>query len=314
MKIIVITQQHKLPFGIEPTQQIIDATIRLQLKVADELKKQPDYPIVIEGLCEDATEDDALSIADVVKWMFPAGIPTDFNELSGSQKDFLYKYGATRTLFYLGEILLLFKSIHKDVSDALDKRISQGDYQDIFALREIEAINCAKEAATKYCGKTEGATVILVFGGGHDFESRCRDEGIEYELIDTVIPISDEVSEETIAYELSGQKEPIQKELITFLDAMSAKSTKKKEEQSFESQLNALNSRLQLVPKDIPSRLKRAKIFLKQKNYSQALDDYSYVLGEYPTNIKAKKGVEFCKKHLLLEDIDSDLPPTPEPK
>jgi len=190
MRIIHIKQLHKLPFEIKASSEVLNATIHSQFMVAQELKKHTRCPILREGLYEDASDASSNPLSDVAKMFFPKGFPTNFHELTSLQKEFLYDQGATFTLFYLGEIPSLYKSIHRDVSDIFDNQIAEGAYEKISAPREIEAIECAKEAAINYFGKKDDATVIIVFGGFHDFKPYCDKEGFEHEVVDARVVLS----------------------------------------------------------------------------------------------------------------------------
>lgn len=186
MKIIHITQLHKLPFGIKPEPGYIESSVQSQFKVAHEIKKHPEYPVLVEGLNENVSEAASYPLYNVAKMIFPDGFPNSFLDLTKLQKDFLYEKGAVHTLFYLDDIKSIYKSIHKDASDIIDKKISDGGYEHIFLPREQEAIECAKEAAMGSSHNLEGATVFLVYGGGHDMKSHCDRENFEYEIIDTL--------------------------------------------------------------------------------------------------------------------------------
>ena len=102
------------------------------------------------------------------------------------QKRFLYENGAGLTLFYLGEIPKVYKSIHKEISENIDRKILKDNFELIFKPREEEAISCAKEAAIKQLGELNNATIILMFGKAHNFLPYCEKEEFELETINTV--------------------------------------------------------------------------------------------------------------------------------
>jgi hypothetical protein len=186
MRIIHITQQHKLPFGMKPTSECVESTVQSQFKVAHEIKKHPEYPVLEEGLYENASEAKAYPFSGIVKMIFPDGFPNTYSDLTKLQKEFLYEEGAVRTLFYLGDIKSIYKSIHKDASDTVSKEISEGKYEHVFMPRELEAIECAKEAALENFRNLDDASIFLVYGGGHDFKPHCDRERFDYEKVDTV--------------------------------------------------------------------------------------------------------------------------------
>lgn len=155
--------------------------------------KHPGYPVVLESLDEDVFNASLLPIADAAKQIF-AGFPKDFDYLTSLQKEFIYENSGTLTLFYLRKIPAVYKSIHKDKNAEINKNILEGKTEQIFVPREIEAIECAKEAALKQFGTLDNATVIIVLGRGHDLKPYCKKAGFEYELVNTVDPIYPHIS------------------------------------------------------------------------------------------------------------------------
>ncbi|OGT38924.1 MAG: hypothetical protein A3F12_01960 [Gammaproteobacteria bacterium RIFCSPHIGHO2_12_FULL_38_14] len=201
MRIIHINQAHK-PALANPPQEIIDEIIRSQFQVGQELKKYTGYPILLESLHKDLSDASSFSlemakISLSAKILFPEGFPKNFSNLDPIQKNFLYDQGVVFTLFYLGEIPVLYKSIHGEVRNNIDQQISEGRYGQVFTPRELEAIECAKETAIKTFKTLDKATIIIVFGGGHNFKPYCDKEGFEYELINTIqrIPQDQEVQQ-----------------------------------------------------------------------------------------------------------------------
>ncbi len=278
VKIIHINQQHKLPFGIKPVPETVKATVQSQFMIAQELKKHLKCPILLEGLYEDGFNGTSLPFAHVAKMLFPKGFPKNFAELTQLQQDFLYDQGAVFTLFYLGEIPSMCKSIHKEASRIINKQISEGAYEKIHSPREIEAIECAKEAAIRQFGTLDNATVIIVFGGAHNFKPYCEKEGFEHEVINTQVTPSSQQNPSYIAKE--------------------SFSAEKAKQNMNEDPLGALNRRLEEYPGDITSRLKRAELHITQSNHEKALEDYNYVHSKYPANSDALKGIETCNQRL----------------
>ena len=173
MKIIHIKQFHKI--SSNPTSLVLEAVAQSQFLVAQTIKAHATCPVVREGLYEDMVETNLL-MSDVAKTIFPHGLPDDFDQLTSLQKEFLYEEGAAFTLFYLGNIPAVYKAIHQKVSEELDSKIAEGQNELIFEPREQEAMQCAKEAAIKKCGRIDNATVILVFGRDHNFQPYCKKE------------------------------------------------------------------------------------------------------------------------------------------
>lgn len=256
-----ITQAHKLPFGMKPEPEYIETVIQSQLNVAQAIKEHKNRPVLVEGLHEDAFFDPDNEFNKAAKMIFPQGLQRNSKELTSLQREFLYSNGAAFTMLYLGEIPRLYKSIHKEASDVIDQQISSGDFEKIFSPREKEAIDCVKEAASKQSDNPNKTTVLLVYGGGHNFDSYCKLENFDCEVINT----------------FNNQK----------FNRPSAASVGASA--SIDSLLSELNNRLTEYPGDIDSRLKRADIFFSTWQYSKAKTDYEYVIKKYPANTFAAK-------------------------
>ncbi|BCA94874.1 hypothetical protein TUM19329_12350 [Legionella antarctica] len=188
MRIIHIAQLHKIPFINKPTKEVFDRVIQSQLKVAQEIKKHPHhFPVVVEGLSKNLKDASFSGMSNYLKMRFPSGLPTNSNELNQKEKEFIYEYGAALTLFILGEIPSIYKSIHKEAHEVIRTEISNGNFQNIFAPREEEAIKCIKETAINHFGKIDDSTVIIVFGAKHNFKPYCIRENFDLEVIDTTL-------------------------------------------------------------------------------------------------------------------------------
>src|SRR3990167_4683780 len=133
MRIIHINQAHK-PALANPPQEIIDEIIRSQFQVGQELKKYTGYPILLESLHKDLSDASSFSlemakISLSAKILFPEGFPKNFSNLDPIQKNFLYDQGVVFTLFYLGEIPVLYKSIHGEVRNNVDQLLKLNEEQ-----------------------------------------------------------------------------------------------------------------------------------------------------------------------------------------
>ena len=188
MKIIHIGQKHKSEFHFE--QCDIENTVQSQFRVAQKIRKYRHYPILTEGLYEDLLDAPSQLFSDVASTLFDRGFPTDFNVLTEIQKTFLYRYGAARTLFWLGAIPAVYKTADNAIDIATVKKANEGisDYDTVHGDRDIYAVKCAKEVASKLFKNTDDAVVIIVLGLGHSdgLQKICEQEAIEYQLVDTV--------------------------------------------------------------------------------------------------------------------------------
>lgn len=188
MKIIHIKQRHKLPFDIKTSPEFKESTVRSQFMVAQEIRKYPGCPIVAEGCSDDISDATSHLFSEVAQLVFPKGFPTNFDDLTTQQKDFLYDQGAAWVLFFLGKIPSIYKSIHKEADITLAQGVLEGfKAEKIYPSLNLEAIACSKEAAIKHFNQLDGITVILVYGYHHDFKPYCEKEEIEYETINTVL-------------------------------------------------------------------------------------------------------------------------------
>lgn len=59
--------------------------------------------------------------------------------------------------------------------------------------------------------------------------------------------------------------------------------------------IESLNQKLKEYPKNVANRLQRASILYSRGRKSEALEDYEFVLSEYPANRAAQEGLEKCK-------------------
>lgn len=187
MKIIHLVQQNKLPSWIKSSPKIIEETVQSQFMIAQEIKKHPGFPVLVEGLSVDVSDVDSINLSHVVrKILFPDGFPWSFKKLTPLQKDFLYTEGAARTLFFLGVIPSLHRSTREEISNFIERETSKPLSWLKQAAHEIEAIVCAKKAAINRFQKLDGATVIIIFGSSYDFKPYCDERNFEHEVVNTV--------------------------------------------------------------------------------------------------------------------------------
>lgn len=156
----------------------IDRIAYSQFQIIKEILANPDHMIVLEGLMEDMTPETKdswpMCINDAHE-LFSNGIPEKFSELTSLQKMFLAERGGPSTLYFLGKI----DYIHKSMGTSFYKKHKKEAYEDPaefedmdFSLtaREIKAITCLQRAAQKTGNKE--VHVFLIFGALHNFEAR----------------------------------------------------------------------------------------------------------------------------------------------
>jgi|LauGreDrversion4_2_1035121.scaffolds.fasta_scaffold380560_1 hypothetical protein len=310
MKIYHLKQQHNLPFGIQATPEYKNNTVRSQMLLADFIKSHPGLPVLTEGLYEDQKFDESCSMmSSAMKTVFPEGIPDKFEDLTELQKDVLYDYGAARVLFFLQTIPAIYKSIHKDECEKIDREIEAGHYSLIFHARETEAISCVIEAARG----TGQEGVILIFGGAHDFGEKCKAGGIELDEVDCRVlatapasppfPTTDPDPATTThsAGDTTGShiSDPVMHSAAgTSLSAP-------------HSTIDRLNARLSEYPGDIEARLERARILEARGLMAEALQDYKYVNEQYPANPVARDALQRLDKVETAADSTTTTSPRP---
>lgn len=172
----------------------IDQVARSQFDLAHFLVENPEYVVFKEGLFEDIgpkayadQEKDPRSLVLVARMIFPRGIPNKFDELSNLQKEFLAEIGAGLTLFYLGTIKEIHRTITPDeshrIDGAIEKKASElgglsssilAQHPEISRLifhdREMAASQEVKSFLEKKNTDSK-AKVLLVFGSAHDFSA-----------------------------------------------------------------------------------------------------------------------------------------------
>lgn len=279
---IHVAQAHKLPFGMKPSSEYVETVLQSQLQVAQAIRKYPGRPILVEGLYEDATFNPENPFNMAANMIFPQGLQfNDVNELTALQREFLYEYGAVFTLFYLGEISSLYKTIHKEASEIIDHQILSGDFDKIFNAREKETIECVKEAVATQSHDT----VLVIFGAAHNFSPLCNNENFYCEVINThdlQQGMLENTNSERNVLDSSENNKNLNLAVKNEGFELSEQST----------DLIKLNERLKEYPGDIASRLNRAAIFTQKNQFSDAKADYEYVIKQYPTNKIAAEKLE----------------------
>lgn len=298
MKIYHLKQQHTLPFGIEATPQYKNDTVRSQMLLANFIKSHPGLPVFIEGLYEDQKFDESCSkMSSAVKMVFPKGIPDKFEDLNERQKEVLYEYGAYHVLFFLKIIPAIYKSIHKDESEKIDREIEAGNYSLISHVRETEAINCVIETV----GGTGQDSVILIFGAAHNFGEKCKARGIELVEVEcTVLATAPDWPPAITTHSAS--------ECPTDFKVGLPQSAA---QISLFAPSSTLDARLSECPGDIAARLERARIFETIGLTTKALEDYKYVNAKYPDNLVARDALIRLVKGETAADSKTTTSPGP---
>lgn len=217
-----VKQTHMPPAGIEVTKTEKDDVAYSQFNVCRAIIANPDALVVQEGLHENYTPELVSKNQNTVraKQVFSNGIPEHYEELNSEQKDYLARRTGPVTLFDLGILSHIYKSIGKVESDQINALIAAGHFNVIYAARERLAIKYAKEAAKS--AAEQNVNILLVFGGVHDFASRIQSSADGDNLfysgyIETSLHDDEMTSSETteMLYKLSDSAE------ITTNDAVS---------------------------------------------------------------------------------------------
>lgn len=185
-RFIHIKDMHRLPGKFSQDNPLTVAVVRSQLKVVETIRNfQGDFHVFTESLEKDLDIKDCdRSIVFMAHHLFPDGIPSTIDELTLSQKDFIYDYGAPDLMLFLNQIPKLYATSKKISRLMLENAIKQGDTETQFDAREEETIACVKEVFTSQEATNRGQPVALVvFGGSHDFQTLSNREGFSYEKI-----------------------------------------------------------------------------------------------------------------------------------
>jgi len=196
--------------GLKVAIKLLDKIVQAQLKVVQTIKKYSNIPVVNEGcdrtLSHPLTDDIAIQLSDVIKEIFPQGIPEKLDSLTYVQKRLLYDYGAPFLLFMLGQITTLYRSCDEDGELAEAEKhlssIKNDNYYnkllDILDVpREKEAIQYAIEAIYLDNNKINttclpNRQVLLVYGSAHNFKRHCIEPYLsQYGLLDIAVQVID---------------------------------------------------------------------------------------------------------------------------
>jgi hypothetical protein len=256
--------------------------------------------------------------------IFAQGVNQDYNALTALQEKFIYENGGALTLFYLGEISSIYKSIHKEVGDAIHQQVRSNDFSSIDLPREKEAVACAKEAVMEHYGRLNGSSVLVVFTANHDFRPLCDQEGISHESIEasdlslskefdvlknikprgsqrdsigTRPPLMARSRPELVEHDRKSLKEVNEEELQNLPENIKSRLRGYRQNRVSPPNYNALeklNKELQDCPGYIDNRLARAALHMKNRDFPSAIKDYEYVLKEYPANREAQEQLKRC--------------------
>lgn len=191
LEITHLKQFHKIP-GIPEYDQykpICNKIAKHQYELAKYLTQNPNIPVIVESLYDNIDCINSSDMCNVTKnFIFPQGLPDNFNQLTFLQKKFLYEEGAATTLVYMGILPIVYKSIDKEFSDKIDAEAEQLSYEELyqkvttdddFGNRENFALDNAALVAEAVYGISNENKIFIIFGGAHDFKNECNDRGFE---------------------------------------------------------------------------------------------------------------------------------------
>ncbi len=185
-RFIHIKDRHTAPVtfrNAEDKQFYTGLMLESQLRVIEAIRQHPGCPVLFQGLDEDRNLDACSpGIIKEAKWLFSNDIPTTVNALNGAQREFLCDYQAANLLLFLGEIPILYKTLHKDANGRtlLDAPTSM---ELLFTQIPKDVVSCAQESVRHY------TKVLVVFGAMHDFKQFSEEAGFQHEVIDTLQPL-----------------------------------------------------------------------------------------------------------------------------
>lgn len=142
-----------------------------QFQVAQAILDNPNALVLKESLYEDYTPELSLQNQNSAKAkaLFPEGSFTDYGKLNGEQKNYLARRSGAVTLYDLGILSAVYKTLEKYQDNKIKQilLLSSGDYEKTDPIRESLAITQVQLAAKK--SASQEVEVLLIFGGKHDF-------------------------------------------------------------------------------------------------------------------------------------------------
>ncbi len=157
--------------------------VRAQYEIAHYLLRNSNLPIVAESFSVNML---SAAFGANNHRLFPEGLPTNFEQLTFSQKKVLYEMGAAFALVYDGSLPIIYKSIDEEDGGKAESELSKISYRESdkrlktetdFLNRENLALDNVEIAAKAHYGSSNEGTVILIFGAGHDFKKECSERG-----------------------------------------------------------------------------------------------------------------------------------------
>lgn len=173
---IHIPQRHWVT-GIKIKPKSIERIWQSQMRVLDKLLLYPDAAIFQEGWTK-KSHDVVFSIRQKVQKEFSQGIPKDPESWSQSQKRLFAKYGAARTLYYLGMISEIYPTLTSEMAKEMKKqgdaeRIRKAPHCDkervdrVFVQRERALMHELEDFLSK--PENQGRQILIVYGARHNF-------------------------------------------------------------------------------------------------------------------------------------------------
>ncbi len=161
-----------------------------QFEIIKTLSRKPksgSYAVFKEGLLRDLTEEDRAGYAAWVKEVFPNGLPSDPEELSEPQREFLARFGGTNTAFALGYIDNVYATSTPADEERFDKAIKEAKSSEekndlIFKQREDLALSMMKKKMAQ--PEMEGKIAVVVYGADHDFSDNAQALGLSARRLD----------------------------------------------------------------------------------------------------------------------------------
>lgn len=273
VKLTHVGQFHKVLGQHSIDEKILNGVVESQIKVANYIKSHPKAIVFLESWYDNYSSSDMGPMKFIAWKIFSGKLPDDISKMDLQQKEFLYEMGAVITMIYLDELKKVYRTISPSQSELVDSRIAQGDLSYMYKPRELAAMDSVKEVLES---NPEIKEVILVFGSDHDFSKHCMDYGFQHEKVDCTAHV-DLLSERNMRFS-------------NVVDRGRDRSSRPKHSCDIE----VLNQKLDKCPGDITSRLERARKLSSQWKKEEALKDCEFVLGLYPANDEAQRGVVNC--------------------
>lgn len=185
-RIIFLPQIHRNVIDSRLGETNIEEVAKSQFHIAKIILENSEVPIfseqVDENIIASKIEGDLRLAGEKIKFIFPFGIPENFESLSIKQKEQLAFAGADFVLLFIHKIQVLYKVVeNRSVSDAIFARINElmgelkpsdkiDSYSELMILVDDVREKAALNEIKKYFNlNPKEKSAFLIYGKNHNF-------------------------------------------------------------------------------------------------------------------------------------------------